>query len=165
MACGHFLSDLLRCDQCTLHSWIIFFTKTICNEFWVKWCKLFFNITSVISRRNLAMILSRVYSMSKSTWWHHRYCGRMSSCAFVWHMSIYPLVCLSVHLSIHPFTNSCLRAKTHPCGNVVSAVITYCLRFVRHDSILDSITDWIHHFHWVFTIAGYCEIHRSLWWV
>ena len=28
----------------------------------------------------------------------------------------------------------CLRVETHPCGKVVSAVITLCLRFGRHGS-------------------------------
>ena len=39
----------------------------------------------------------------------------------------------------------CLRVETHACGYVVSAAITFCLHFGRHDSInwsIDNRNDW-----------------------
>ena len=41
----------------------------------------------------------------------------------------------SVRIVVIAVVHGCLRAETHPCGNVVSAVITVCLRFGRHGSI------------------------------
>jgi len=34
----------------------------------------------------------------------------------------------------------CLRVETHPCGNIVSVVITFCLPLGRHGSI--NSTSW-----------------------
>ena len=41
----------------------------------------------------------------------------------------------SVHIVAIAVVYSCLRVETHPCGNVVSAVIMFSLRFGRHGSI------------------------------
>jgi len=41
----------------------------------------------------------------------------------------------SVHIVVIAVLHWCLRAETHPCDNVVSAVIMFCLRFGRHGSL------------------------------
>jgi len=46
----------------------------------------------------------------------------------------------SVHIVVIAVVHWCLRVEIHPCGNVVSAEITFCLRFGRHGSI--SWTAW-----------------------
>ena len=41
----------------------------------------------------------------------------------------------SVHIIVIAVMHGCLRAKTHPCGIVVNAVIMFCLCFGRHGSL------------------------------
>jgi len=76
---------------------------------------------------------------------------KMTSCdglpAFITHTTYQEGVCLfrpipihltkssHVHIVVIAVVHWCLRAETHPCGNVVSAVIMFCLRLGRHGSI------------------------------
>jgi len=41
----------------------------------------------------------------------------------------------SVHIIVIAVMHRCLRAETHPCGNVVSTVIMFCLCFGCHGSL------------------------------
>ena len=63
----------------------------------------------------------------------------------------------SVHIVVIAVVRLCLHAETHPCGNVVSTVITLCLRLGRHGSL--ELDQW--HGAWSSRdMSGGCHSHR-----
>ena len=75
-------------------------------------------------------------------WWSYEpFCLPVSTIAGVHDPTVISSVALrmaredSVHIVVIAVVHGCLRAETHPRGNVVSAVITVCLRFGHHGLI------------------------------